>query len=518
MHLLSKSKVMAFRQCPKRLWLSTHRAELSEESAGAQDRFRVGFEVGEIARRLYDPEGSGAVLDPQNEGYDAAFERTQALLRGEQPIFEGGFRAEGALAFADVLLPVKARRRRSWRMVEVKSSASLKDYHRDDVAIQSFIVHSSGFALASIAVAHIDSQWTYPGDGEYNGLLVEHDLTDDVRARQGEVRGWIEEAQTVAKRRKEPAIRTGGHCTRPYVCPFHEYCRGQEPRAKQPLDWLPSVQKKALKSYLEAHPAGELRDVPDDLLNDLQKRVKTVTLSGRPFLDRAGAARALRAHRLPAYFMDFETIQFAVPIWKGTRPYQQIPFQFSVHRLGGRGALTHEQFLDLSGEDPSKPFAEALIRTCAERGPIFVYNAAFEKARLAELAQRFPRLRRALTAMSERIVDLYPVARDHFYHPSQQGSWSIKQVLPAACPELSYEALESVRDGNAAQEAFLEAVATNTSSDRKAELERQLFEYCGLDTYAMVQLWKFLSGSLSVADANSQKNTDHIHRSATTRC
>ena len=115
-------------------------------------------------------------------------------------------------------------------------------------------------------------------------------------------------------------------------------------------------------------------------------------------------------------------------------------------------------------------------------------------------------------------MDLYPVARDHFYHPSQQGSWSIKQVLPAACPDLSYEALEGVRDGNAAQEAFLEAVATNTSSARKAELERQLFEYCGLDTYAMVQLWKFLSGSLSVPDANSQKNTDHIHRSATTRC
>ena len=501
MRLLSKSKVMAFRQCPKRLWLSIHHPELSEESAGAQDRFRVGFEVGDIARQLYDPEGRGAVLDPQNEGYDAAFERTQALVRGEQPIFEGGFRAEGALAFADVLLPVKARTRRSWRMVEVKSSASLKDYHRDDAAIQSFIVHSSGLALSRIAVAHIDSQWTYPGDGEYNGLLVEHDLTDDVRARQGDVRGWIEEAQTVAKRRKEPAIRTGGHCTRPYVCPFHEYCPGQEPRAKQPLDWLPSVQKKALESYLEAHPAGELRDVPDDLLNDLQKRVKTVTLSGQPFLDRAGAARALRAHRLPAYFMDFETIQFAVPIWKGTRPYQQIPFQFSVHRLGSRGALTHDQFLDLSGEDPSKRFADALVHTCAERGPIFVYNAAFEKTRLAELAQRFPHLRRALTVISERIVDLYPIARDHFYHPSQQGSWSIKCVLPAACPDLSYETLDGVRDGAMAQAAFLEALAPQTSLARKAEIERQLTVYCELDTHAMVLLWDLLSGQFMLRAA-----------------
>ena len=494
MRLLSKSKLMAFRQCPKRLWLSIHRPEVGEESTAAQARFRVGFEVGGVARRLYDPEGSGVVLDAQNEGYDAAFERTQALLQGERPIFEGGFRAEGALAFADVLLPMKARTRRSWRMVEVKSSVSVKDYQRDDAAIQSFIVRSCGLALARIAVAHIDSQWTYPGDGNYHGLLVEHDLTDEVGARQREVRGWIDDAQSVARRRKEPDIGTGPHCTEPFACPFHTYCRDQEPQAEQPLEWLPSVRTKALRAYLEAHPAGELRDVPDELLNDLQKRVKAVTLSGQPFLDRAGAARALRPHRLPAYFMDFETIQFAVPIWKGTRPYQQIPFQFSVHRVGARGALSHEQFLDLSGEDPSKPFAEALTRTCGERGPIFVYNAAFEKARLAELARRFPRVGRALTAISERIVDLYPVARDHFYHPDQQGSWSLKDVLPAACPELSYETLDGVRDGGMAQEAFLEALDPETSLHRKAQIKHQLGVYCHLDTYAMVQLrWFFLS-------------------------
>jgi hypothetical protein len=494
MRLLSKSKLMAFRQCPKRLWLSIHRPELSEESAGAQVRFGVGFEVGDVARRLYDPGGSGTVLDAQTEGYDAAFDRTQALLQGDHPIFEGGFRAAGALAFADVLLPVKARTRRSWRMVEIKSSASLKNYHLDDATIQSFIVRSSGVALASIAVAHIDSQWIYPGDGDYHGLLVEHDLTDEVQSRQGDVRGWIADAQSVAQRRKEPDKGTGPHCTDPCACPFHTYCQDQEPRAEQPLDWLPSVRTKALRAYLEAHPAGELRDVPDDLLNDLQKRVKSVTVSGQPFLDRAGAARALRPHRLPAYFMDFETIQFAVPIWKGTRPYQQIPFQFSVHRLGARGALSHEQFLDLSGEDPSKRFAEALIHACGEQGPIFVYNAVFEKTHIAALGRRFSRLTRALAAISDRVVDLHPIARDYFYHPSQQGSWSIKSVLPAACPDLSYETLDGVRDGGMAQQAFLEALASQTPMERRAEIERQLIAYCGLDTYAMVRLWRVFSG------------------------
>ncbi len=501
---LSKSKLMAFLQCPKRLWLSVHRPELSQASESTQTRIQVGVAVGEVARRLYDPDGSGTVLDVHTEGYDAAIARTQALVQGDRPIFEGGFRAAGAQAFADVLLPVRRRARRSWRMVEVKSSASLKDYQRDDASIQSFIARSGGLALAGVAVAHIDSQWTYPGDADYQGLLVEQDLTDETLNREAEVRGWIADAQEVVKRRKEPTNVTGRHCAQPYECPFHEYCRSHEPQADQPLDWLPYVRTKKLRSYIDAHPAGELKDVPDQLLNDLQRRVKVASLSGRPFFDRAGAARALRSHRPPVYFLDFETIQFAVPIWTGTRPYQQIPFQFSMHRLGARGALTHEGFLDLSGNDPSKRFAEALIHACGERGPIFVYNAAFEKSRLRDLAEQFPRLARSLSSITDRIADLHPLARDHFYHPYQQGSWSIKSVLPAACPDLSYEKLEGVRDGGMAQEAFLEAIAPATLPYRKSEIERQLGAYCGLDTYAMVRLWEFLSGNPISRDAQTK--------------
>jgi len=495
MRILSKSKLMAFRQCPKRLWLSVHRPELAENSTDVPGRIRVGFQVGEVARRLYDPAGSGSLIEIQSDGYNAAFARTQTLLRTDRPIFEGGFQASGAVAFADILLPVAGRARRSWRMVEVKSAASVKDYHLDDVAIQTCIARSSGLALAGVAVAHVDSQWVYPGSGDYKGLLIERDLTDQVRARHEEVRGWISDAQSQVQKRREPAIGTGPHCNQPFPCPFFAYCREQEPHAEQPLEWLPGVRTKALKTYVEAHPTGELRDVPDELLNDLQKRVKTATLTGRPFFDHAGAAQTLRTYRRPAYFMDFETIQFAVPLWRGTRPYQQIPFQFSVHRLGARGALSQEQFLDLSGNDPSKRFAEGLIRACGHHGPVFVYNASFEKGRLAELAERFPSMNRQLLAIAERIVDLYPIARAHFYHPSQEGSWSIKSVLPAACPDLSYDTLEGVRDGGMAQEAFLEALSPEAMPARKTELKRQLTAYCTLDTYALVRLWQRFSAT-----------------------
>jgi hypothetical protein len=198
---------------------------------------------------------------------------------------------------------------------------------------------------------------------------------------------------------------------------------------------------------------------------------------------------------LPAYFLDFETIQFAVPIWKGTRPYQQIPFQFSIHRLSRTGKIEQQAFLDLSGADPSKAFAEDLIAACGERGPIFVYNAGFETARIRELSERFPRLAKPLLALNERVVDLLPVARDDYYHPSQQGSWSIKAVLPALCPDLHYGDLDGVQDGGMAMDAFLEALAPQTSKTRKSEIEQQLLAYCALDTYAMVRLWVAFSGT-----------------------
>jgi hypothetical protein len=226
----------------------------------------------------------------------------------------------------------------------------------------------------------------------------------------------------------------------------------------------------------------------------MQQRVKQHTLANTVYFDAAGAAADLAAHSLPAYFLDFETIQFAVPIWKGTRPYQMITFQFSLHTLKEDGQLEHTGFLDLSGNDPSESFAHALIIACGEQGPVYVYNASFETARIRELAARYPELSEPLLAINARVVDLLPIARTRYYHPSQHGSWSIKKVLPAAVPELRYDALDGVQDGGMAMESFLEAIHPDSSAERKAEIEQQLLAYCQLDTYAMVRLWQVFAG------------------------
>ena len=498
MRTLSKSKILAYRQCPRRLWLEVNRPDLREDSADTQARFQAGHSVGDIARRIYDPKGMGTLIDIDAEDFEAAFCQTQALLAERRPIFEAGFKGGGALAFTDVLRPVCKGGRPLWRMVEVKSSTAVKDYHRDDVALQAWVARQAGLPLAGISLAHIDNTWVYPGSDDYSGLLVEEDLTKESFARAKEVAGWVADAQAIVRRKQEPAIATGSHCKDPYACCFIDHCRGQEPRAKYPVEWLPRIQSRALKTHIEHKGVVDMRKVPDALLNDTQLRVKTHTLSGRPYFDTTGAAADLAPHGFPAYFLDFETVMLAVPIWKGIRPYQQIPFQFSCHCLDRKGRMTHTLFLDTSGNNPSRPFAEALLGACGERGPIFVYNAGFETARIRELAERLPRHAGPLLALLDRVVDLLPIARTRFYHPDQAGSWSIKDILPTIAPDLDYTRLDGVQDGGMAMMAYQEAIAGETSTARREAIRDQLLAYCQLDTKALVRLWKvFRTGTLA---------------------
>lgn len=495
MRHLSKSKLVTYRLCQKRLWLEEHsdQADASAPSPAALRRMAVGNQIGSLAQRLYDPLGKGVEIDRRKEGVEKAIGRSSALLTASQPIFEAGFTTEGAYAFADLMLPVRKAGKRAWRMIEVKSGTKVENHHRDDAAIQAYIAGNARIPLASVAIAHIDSTWVYPGSEDYRGLLKEEDLTVEVLGRKAEVKSWIADAHKVLRKRTEPAVCTGKHCTDPWECGYLDYCQSQEPQARYPVGWLPNLRTNAVREHIQTNEVIDMRKVPDTFLNELQRRVKAHTLSGKSYFDAAGAAAALRKHKLPAYFLDFETIMLAIPIWKGTKPYEQIPFQFSVRRLSGTGELETDGFLDLSGDDPSKTCAEALIRTCGQRGPVFAYHASFEKARIKELAGRLPKFKRPLLALAERIVDLEPITRDHYYHPSQHGSWSIKQVLPAMVPELRYDQLDGVQDGGMAMEAYLTAIDPKTSHAEKAKIERQLREYCALDTYAMVRMWQVLA-------------------------
>lgn len=490
--VLSKSKLIAFRQCPKRLWLEIHGPKMLPPDAQIQARFDAGHAVGKIAQTLYDPKGRGEVFDPVNEGYDEVISRTQDLLQTSRPLFEAGFTSSGARAYVDGLLPLRRNGQKVWRLLEVKSSTKSKNVYLDDIAIQAFVLRAAGVPLHSAALVHINNEWVYPGGEDYEGFLKEVDVTESAYAMEEEVKTWIAQAHKVASKRKAPDIDIGSQCNDPYPCAFLAYCQRDQVPPAHPVSQLPK-KSQALKHWIEANSVADMRDVPDHLLNPQQLRVKSHTLAGTAFFDAAASAKALAAHKLPAYFLDFESIQMTVPIWKGNRPFQQVLFQFSLHRLSRTGALTQMEFLDLSGKDPSLKIANALIDACGTSGPVFVYSA-FESTGIGELARRFPKLAPALLAIKARLVDLLPVARAHYYHPDQCGSWSIKSVLPTIAPDLRYDALDSVQNGGAAMLAYLEAIDAGTPKARKDEIQKQLLNYCGLDTLAMVRLWKHFMG------------------------
>jgi hypothetical protein len=386
---------------------------------------------------------------------------------------------------ADILLPENG----GFTLIEVKSAASVKDYYRQDIAIQTWVLQGAGLDLKGIELAVIDTGFVYPGHKDYRGLFKRHDMSREARALWPEAPGWVDSGLAVLASTKEPVETPGDRCGTPFDCPFQGYCAPQT--TEYPVECLPRIGNKA--KALREQGFSDIREVPDSFpLSAAQSRVLAVTKSGRAVLS-AEAGDIINGLPWPRRYMDFESIGLAVPRWAGTRPYQQIPFQWSCHVEEADGALHHSEFLAEDDVDPRRAFAESLIAALAGSGPVLVYNAAFEKRVLNETAAAFPDLAGKLNAISARIFDLLPLARDHYYHPDMLGSWSLKSVLPTVAPELEYSEL-SVSHGEAAQAAFLEMLETPKGSAERETLRQGLLEYCGRDTYALVVLARFFAG------------------------
>jgi hypothetical protein len=481
---LSKSKILSGIQCPKRLYLEVHHPELAVEDEELARRFSIGHQVGEVAQQLC-PDGK---LIEYDDGLSRALEETQLLLR-EPPknsIFEATFAHDGVLIRADLL----GWGEEGYRLTEVKASTSVKDYHYVDCAIQSWVMEGEGYPLEHIELAHIDNNFIYPGGGDYRGLLHHEDITEGVMALRDQVPGWVENCKPHLAG-EMPKIETGSHCTDPFDCPFYDYCSPEE-GPEYPVSALPRGGKVA--EALLAEGIEDIRDIPEGYLrNENHERVRRITASGQPELDPE-AGKYLRSLPYPRRYLDFETIQFAVPIWAGTRPYRQLPFQWSCHVEDEPGKLRHAEFLYTSGNAPMRPLDEKLLATLGDDGPIFVYGS-FEKTRLTELAEMFPDLSDGLDSLIGRLVDILPLTRRSYYHPEMKGSWSIKAVLPNVAPELNYEDLEEVQHGAEAQLAYLETIDPATATSRHNELKNDLLEYCKMDTLALVKLAYFLQGA-----------------------
>ncbi len=479
--IISKSRYLAGLQCPKLLWHHCNARDLiPAPDAAKQAVFDQGHLVGARARNLFP---GGILLDRDALDPQGMIEETARVLPLGKPIFEAAFSAGGAYAQVDVLSPGRGGR---WDLVEVKSTASVKALHVDDLALQRHAAESAGMRVGRCVLAHLDRSYVRRGEIDDRALFFLADVTEEVERRLPGVRANLDSMAEEIALPQCPAIPVGTQCDSPYECPLKPLCWDFLPEQNvTQLTWGGAKVRELLEAGILA-----LHDIPEDYPLNLKQKIQVrAARSGEIHLDRDRVATFLRQLRHPLAFLDFETINPAIPMYDGTSPYQQIPFQFSLHiqREPG-GTPEHREFLAEAGCDPRPALMEALVRDLPATGSIVAFNAAFERSVISRLAGEFPAHRAWANAVLPRFADLLaPFKNFHLYHPAQRGSASMKAVLPAFTGR-GYDGL-AIGDGDAAGREYLRITLGDGVDDAERERVRTaLLDYCRLDSEGMVMI------------------------------
>ena len=476
--LLSKSRFLAGLQCLKRLYLECYHRELADPvDASHQAIFDTGHTVGALARQRFP---GGALVEERFFEHAQAEYRTQALLRDPSvpALYEPAFSFAGVRTRIDVLLRTSGR---AFDLIEVKSTASAKDEHIPDVAIQTHVVEGYGISVGRAYLMHLNTAYVYRGgDHDLTRLFSLRDVTAEVREYSSEpmldelFQMWeaLRQADTLN-------VETGRHCVRPYVCPFFGHCHRDDPT--HPIGELPGLMPRA-EERLRASGISGVADIPCDFprLSGLQRRVRESVVTGQPFLGE-GLRERLGEIVSPASF----------PVYVGTQPFQTLPFQWSLHVRESDGSLRHRAFLAEGADDPREELVVSLLQAVPDQGTIVAYSN-YERTVLKDLALAFPQYEDRLLELCDRIVDLHRLVRAYYYHPEMHGSFSIKAVLPALVPDLSYGDLE-IAEGRAAAAAFSRSIAPDTPDDERIRIRESLLAYCKRDTEAMVRVYEALA-------------------------
>ena len=319
--MLSKSRILSVWQCRRRLWLEARRPDLRAHSTEMRRRFDQGRQLNALVHRLYP---DGALIDEELSLPDALRETARHLVRRPQhPLFEATFSQQGVVVRADIFRSGE----NGYQLTEVKSSTRVKPYHLLDCAVQNWVISAAGYPIEQTFLAHIDTRFLYRGDSDYSGLLRRVDVSERMAELIPKVPGLVTACLETLSRPEEPDIATGPHCTRPFSCPLKGHC--SPTTTEYPIRLLPGG-GHIIKELAE-QGIRDIRDIPDGRLQKpLHQRVHQATISGQPYISPE-IRQILLDLPYPRYYLDFESIQFAIPRWARTRPYQQLPFQWSCH-------------------------------------------------------------------------------------------------------------------------------------------------------------------------------------------
>ncbi len=483
---ISKSQFLRGLQCPKSLWLyKCAPAELrTKPSDVALANMASGTSVGELAQELFP---GGELIEFDANDFDGMLNRTEELIEsGCKTIYEATFRGDGIFIMVDILHISDS----GWELYEVKASTSVKQYHRYDASVQWHALQALGKPLSKAAVVHINNQYERIGDLDIDELFHIEDITDGVIDLQDEIEDQLTFIEEVLEG-DEPQIDIGAQCSNPFECDYHAHCWRDVPkRSVFELYWMNG--EKKLNLY---HSGVQTLDqIPQEMpLSATQKKQVSAYREQRPIINKEIIASFLKTVHGPVSYFDFETFQNAVPRFDKQRPYQQIPFQYSLHIEHG-GELEHREFLGDENVDPRRALAEQMLVDIPDEGVIVAYNMGFEKRVIRDLAKDVPDLADQLLLFNERFIDLIvPFRKGGYYDDKMHGSFSIKYVLPAIFPddpELSYKSLD-IQNGGIASDTFANLYRVEDPDEVK-RVREALLAYCHLDTLAMVRLMDFL--------------------------
>ncbi|HTI81203.1 MAG TPA: DUF2779 domain-containing protein [Acetobacteraceae bacterium] len=483
---LTKSRYMAGLQCPRRLWLLVHEPPPYEEPAPGTP-IDIGQEIGRKAHLLF-PGGVEITEAPWEHAQAVA--RTTALIADASvpAIFEAAFTYDRIRIRVDVLERLASG---AWGLREVKRSSRLKDHYIDDIALQAYVLRGTGLDVRSIELLHVNTAYVRDANGiAWPDFFARLDVGEAVSAALVDLRDRLPAMRECLDANTLPEAEPGSQCRKPYPCEFWDRCTPDKP--SDWISYMPHLSPAQAES-LKALGIEAISGIPPDFpLTARQTIIRDSIATGRPFV-APDLRRLLGTYGPPACYLDFEAMMPPIPLYEGTRPFQTIPFQWSLHTLASDGALHHQEFLADGDADPRRAFAATLIAALAGADfPIIVYSP-YEQQRLKELAAAFPDLHDPIAAIVDRLRDLLPIVRGAVYFPAARFSNSIKLVGPALCPGFTYDDLEEIGDGVAASAAFLQLASGRLADpDEIDRLRTALRLYCERDTLAMVEVHRAL--------------------------
>ena len=480
---LSKSTFIRGLQCEKSLYLYKHHYRLKDPTPSSlQAVFDQGTNIGLLAQKIF-PNGADASPENHFKMVESVGKTLNLISKGESIIYEATFQYNNVLAALDILV----KDEEGWKAYEVKSSTKVSETYIKDAAIQYYTITNSGIDLKDISIVHINNQYTKDGELDIHQLFTIESVYDQVLEFLPRIPNEVRRLKNVIESPEPPNVDIGNHCSDPYDCDFKGTCWKHIPDYS-----VFNISRLKKDKKFDLYNQGVITLDQIDLgytdLNPNQVLQVQSEVDGTTHIDIEEIRKFTNGLSYPLYFLDFETIGPAVPKYNGSRPYQQLVFQYSLHiQETLTSEIEHREYLADPSQDPRIGFIEQLISDCGTSGDILVYNIGFERGKLNDLIEVFPEYSNELRGIVNRLKDLMiPFQQKWYYTPEMKGSYSIKYVLPALVPELSYNDLE-IKEGGTASNTFLSMVNGTFAGDVE-ETRNQLLEYCKLDTFAMVKI------------------------------